>query len=73
MLKWRGKGVGGRPVIGFALTAENVKRLNNNDPIYFGLRELGSDLPDVDVVIAAGDDTAKIQADLDRMIREKFE
>jgi hypothetical protein len=73
MLKWRGKGVGGRDLIGFALTPVNIKRLYKNDPIYFQLRQLGDDLPDIDIVIDAGEDVEKVKADIDKMIREKFE
>ena len=73
MLKMRGKGIGGRELIVFAMSDENIKRLKAKDPIYFSLQELGKDLPDVDVSIAYGDDIDEIYDELQKFIRKEFE
>ncbi len=70
MVKWRGIGNEGSTVIGFGLSDGNIERLRSGDPIYFPLQQLGSDLPDVDVVIAFGESEEHIFSELKRLFKE---
>lgn len=72
MIKWRGRGINDRPVLGFGLSDGNIERLRGGDPIYFPLRQLGMDLPDVDVVIAFGESEDHMRSELEQLIKDKF-
>lgn len=53
-----------KPVVFLGLTRENTDRLHGNEPIPVRLREIHADLPDVTVVLLAGEDDAELQEDL---------
>jgi hypothetical protein len=72
MIKWRGKGINNRPVLGFGLSDGNIERLRASDPIYFNLKQLGDDLPDFDIVIAFGESEDHMRSELAQLINDKF-
>lgn len=56
-------GVRGQPLVMLGLSADNLERLRNDEPIHLELRHLSGtdevhrDLPDVDLIIAFDDGT----------------
>lgn len=53
-----------RPVVFLGLTRDNTDRLHTNQPIAVSLRALHPDLPDLEVVLMAGETEADITEDL---------
>ena len=58
MIKFKATAGDGRPIIGFGLSEENIKRLKNDEPIFVKLSDLG--MGNAVVVIFYGETEAKM-------------
>lgn len=68
MIKALGRNGDGEPASLFlGLSRENTKRLHDNKPIMFRLRDVQPDLPDISVVIMAGESNDELMEDLRSM------
>lgn len=64
MLKFTMHGETGRKLVGIGLTAENVRRLQANDPIFFDGAEVGFE--SIDFLIMAGETQKDIMTELQK-------
>lgn len=64
MIKAVATAADGRTAVYLGLSRQNTTRLHDNQPIIVRLRQLHADLPDLDIVLLAGDTEEDIVEDL---------